>query len=424
MPDQKPGSREVERAAEMAAVAATEAAWPQTRAMLRVILVVLIVAAGLWMLYALQGVILLVVLSMFFAYLIAPLVELVRRPITVRGRKHVMPPALAIGIVYLLLFGSIGVGTYLLSPQLSTQITQFGQQAPAYATHMRDRLQSWRYLINPDRFPQAIREALDKTFARSMETVGEYLSYGLSGLFELLSYLPWVILIPILAFFLLKDAEAFRRSALRALPRGRLRGRGAELFEDINNTLAAYIRAALTGCLLVGVICTIGFMVIGVPYALLLGVLAGLLEFIPLVGPLVVAMGAALVASFHSIGQAVVVLLFLGILRVLQDYVIYPRLIEHGVHMHPLAVILAILCGAELAGVAGIFLAIPAAAIMSVTYRHWLEYRGSPGLVADLLKPAPTTPSAPSDQPASAAQPSSTGAPRPEVASRRSAPTR
>jgi predicted PurR-regulated permease PerM len=279
-------------------------------------------------------------------------------------------------------------------------------------------------LINPDRFPQAIREALDKTFARSMETVGEYLSYGLSGLFELLSYLPWLILIPILAFFLLKDAEAFRRSALRALPRGRLRGRGAELFQDINNTLAAYIRAALTGCLLVGVICTIGFMVIGVPYALLLGVLAGLLEFIPLVGPLVVAMGAASVASFHSIGQAVIVLLFLGILRVLQDYVIYPRLIEHGVHMHPLAVILAILCGAELAGVAGIFLAIPAVAIMSVTYRHWLKYRGSPGLMADLLKPAPTTPSAPSDQPASAAQPSSTAAPRPEVASRRPAPTR
>jgi hypothetical protein len=95
-----------------------------------------------------------------------------------------------------------------------------------------------------------------------------------------------------------------------------------------------------------------------------------------------------LVASFHSVGQAVIVLLFLGILRIAQDYVIYPRLIGRGIHMHPLAVILAILCGAELAGVAGIFLAIPVVAVLSVMHRHWLDYRGSTGLVADFLKPA------------------------------------
>jgi len=69
-----------------------------------------------------------------------------------------------------------------------------------------------------------------------------------------------------------------------------------------------------------------------------------------------------------------------------QDYIVYPRLIGQGIHLHPLAVILAILCGAELAGVAGIFLAIPVVAILTVSYRHWLEHRGSEGL-ADLLEP-------------------------------------
>ena len=129
-------------------------------------------------------------------------------------------------------------------------------------------------------------------------------------------------------------------------------------------------------------------MVIGVPYALLLGVLAGLLEFIPLVGPLVVALGTSLVAGFHSTGQAVAVLLFLGTLRLVQDYVVFPRLVRRGIHMHPLGVIVAILCGAELAGIAGIFLAIPVVAVLSVSYRHWLEHRGSAGLVNDLLNPA------------------------------------
>jgi predicted PurR-regulated permease PerM len=92
-------------------------------------------------------------------------------------------------------------------------------------------------------------------------------------------------------------------------------------------------------------------------------------------------------AAFISTGEAVAVLLFLCVLRVVQDYVIYPRLIRQGIHLHPLAVILAILCGHELAGVAGIFLAIPLIAVLTVGYRHWLEYRGSTGLVADLLRP-------------------------------------
>jgi hypothetical protein len=74
--------------------------------------------------------------------------------------------------------------------------------------------------------------------------------------------------------------------------------------------------------------------------------------------------------------MALVVLLFLGVMRIVQDYVIYPRIIGVGIHLHPLAVILAILAGAEIAGVAGIFLAIPVIAIITVTYRNWLEHRG------------------------------------------------
>ena len=131
---------------------------------------------------------------------------------------------------------------------------------------------------------------------------------------------------------------------------------------------------------------------IGVPYALFFGVIAGLLEFIPLVGPLAVAVGATLVVSFHSITQAVWVLAFLGALRLAQDYVIFPRLVRRGIPMHPLGVILAILSGAELAGVAGIFLAIPAVAVLSVLHRHLLEYRGSGGLVSELLTPAQSAP--------------------------------
>jgi predicted PurR-regulated permease PerM len=363
-----------------------------TRAILRLVLLLLAIAAGLWLLFALQGVILLLLLSLLFAYLIAPLVEFLCRPVTWGPRPWTIPRPLAIAMVFLTLFGTVGVLSYVLLPLLGAQVTEFGRQVPSYMAYARDQLQAWQHFFNPDHVPQGVREAIDRTFARTVDAAGDSLSDGFGGLLPLLGYLPWVILIPVVAFFLLKDGAAFRRTILLTLPRGRLRGRGAEVFEDINDALAAYMRAALLACLLVGVLCTIGFVLIGVPYALLFGVIAGLLEFIPLVGPLAVAVGATLVVSFHSINQALWVLAFLGALRLAQDYVIFPRLVRRGIHMHPLGVILAILSGAELAGMAGIFLAIPAVAVLSVLHRHLLEYRGSGGLVSELLTPAQSAP--------------------------------
>ena len=122
-----------------------------------------------------------------------------------------------------------------------------------------------------------------------------------------------------------------------------------------------------------------------------MGFIAGVFEFVPLVGPLLIAVMAALLALLHAGPfNAFLVLLFLGILRIAQDYFIYPRLIGQGIHLHPLAVIFAILSGAELAGVAGVFLAIPVVAILTVCYRHWMEHRGSEGL-ADLLETTSAT---------------------------------
>jgi predicted PurR-regulated permease PerM len=384
--------KQTQEIAETAAATATEVGWMRTRFILRVIFIVLLAwfsaKALLWAFYALQGVILLVVLSIFFAYLIAPLVEFVRRPFNMRGREHITPRPVAIGIVYLGIFGSIGLALYFLLPGLGNQMTQFAKNSPSYLTSARARAQSMNDFYERYRLPQGAREAINRNITHVIETAGAYTTEGVGNiLLSLLTYLPWLILIPILAFFLLKDADSFRRSALQMLPSGRWRWRGDEFFQDVNSTLAAYIRAQLTACLLIGLICSLGFYLLDVPYWLALGIVAGMLEFIPLVGPLIIAIVAALISSFYSINQAVLVLLFLGVLRIVHDYVIYPRIIGQGIHLHPLAVILSILAGAEVAGIAGIFLAIPVVAIGTVSYRHWLEHRGSEGIVADLLKP-------------------------------------
>ena len=364
-----------------------EAYGPSTRVVLRVIFVVLFVIAVLWIIAKITGIILLLVLSIFFAYLVSPLVEFLRRERTIGGRTIAIPKAAAIALAYVIILVAIVFAVLVVLPSLSNQFPEFVDQAKSYWSSLAQRTQQIIEYSRLRRLPAPVINEVNKAVPLIVEKIGSTVTEFATAAVGYVVYLPWLVLIPILAFFLLKDAESFRRSALLMLPRGRWRWRGDEFFQDINSTLAAYIRAQLTACLLIGIICALGFTVLGLPGSLVMGVLAGCFEFIPLVGPVTIAIVAALLAMFHAGPfNAFLVLLFLGVLRIAQDYAIYPRLIGQGIHLHPLAVIFAILAGEKLAGVAGIFLAIPVVAILTVSYRHWMEHRGSEG-IADLLEP-------------------------------------
>jgi predicted PurR-regulated permease PerM len=377
-------------AAATAAKAAVEAYGPPTRVVLRVIFILLFVIALLWIISKITGIILLLVLSIFFAYLVSPLVEFLRRPRSIGARTVAIPKALAIGLAYIIILAAIVVAIFVVLPSLSNQFPVFAAQAKTYWQSLGERTQQVIEYSRSPRIPEPLVEAVNKAVPEAVNKVSAAVAEFVTASLAYVVYIPWLILIPILAFFLLKDAESFRRSALLMLPRGRWRWRGDEFSQDVNSTLAAYIRAQLTACLFIGVVCAIGFTLLGLPGGLVMGVIAGVFEFIPLVGPLTVAIMAAILATLHAgVFNAFLVLLFLGVLRIVQDYAIYPRLIGQGIHLHPLAVIFAILAGEKLAGVAGIFLAIPVVAILTVSYRHWLEHRGSEGF-ADLLEP--TTP--------------------------------
>jgi len=352
---------------------------------LRVILVLLAVIGFIWVISKITGIILLLVLSIFFAYLVSPLVEFLRRERTINGRKVAIPKVVSIALAYLIIMAAIVFAVFVILPSLSNQFPEFADKAKANWKSLGDRTQE--ILKYSRRLPGPLVDYATEAVPRAINRVSEIVTeLATTALAYIVIYIPWLVLIPILAFFLLKDAENFRRSALLMLPRGRWRWRGDEFFQDINSTLAAYIRAQLTACLFIGIVCSLGFTLLGLPGGLVMGVLAGVFEFVPLVGPLAIALLAALLAMFHAGPfNAFLVLLFLGVLRIVQDYVIYPRLIGQGIHLHPLAVIFAILAGEKLAGVAGIFLAIPVVAIVTVSYRHWMEHRGSEG-IADLLE--------------------------------------
>jgi predicted PurR-regulated permease PerM len=385
--------RTTKETAATAAKAAVEAYGPSTRVILRIIFVILFVILVLWILAKITGIILLLVLSIFFAYLVSPLVEFLRRPRTIGRRTTAIPKAVAIVFAYLIILAGIVFAIFVILPSLSNQFPEFATQAKSYWKTLGDKTQQIIEYSKLRRMPAPVVDAVNNAVPKVIEAVTGAVSDLATAALGYVVYLPWLVLIPILGFFLLKDAESFRRSALLMLPRGRWRWRGDEFFQDVNSTLAAYIRAQLTACVLVGVICSLGFTVLRLPGALVMGVLAGFFEFVPLVGPVAIALMAAVLAMFsNGPFNAFLVLLFLGVLRIAEDYAIYPRLIGQGIHLHPLAVIFAILAGEKLAGVAGIFLAIPVVAILTVSYRHWMEHRGSEG-IADLLEP--TSPAEP-----------------------------
>jgi predicted PurR-regulated permease PerM len=365
---------------------------PSPRSIVRVVVIVLLLLAvkdflGV-VLSSLTYLFFMIVLAIFFAYLINPLVELIMRPFADRSWGKLMPRPLAIALSFVIVFSVLGVGIYYLAPQISDQGKKFVASVPTYTASVQSSITDLNRRLDRMRISESVQQQINDRINSFLDTAGTFTTtlVGL-GAIAALTYLPWLILVPILAFFFLKDAHLFRVGLLRIVPVGDWRTRVESVMTDVNATLTAYTRAQLISCLLIGVICTIGFYLLGNDYALLLGILAAVLELVPLLGPLTLAIVAVLVGSLESGWQALWTAVFLGVLRIAQDYAFYPRIIRDGIHLHPLAVILSVLAGEQVAGIAGVFIAIPLVALLTVLYKHVLEHTDSRGLFTGLLEP-------------------------------------
>jgi len=354
----------------------------QLHVILQVLLVVVAVALGLWALYELAAVVFVLILAALLAYVVEPLVHLAERETRIMGRSHRLSRGAAVSVVYVVLAGSVSLASLLLLPSVIEQVSDMVARAPTYSASLLTWDRGWSKYYERLQIPPELQQGIDQAVLAAGNAVIQSARGLLVVGLTVVSHLPWLILIPILAFFFLKDAKQIRRTIVIALPH-RVQLRGHRLFEEMNATLAAYVRAQLLACVVVGVLCGLGFAVLGIPYPVLLGGLAAILEFIPLVGPLLLATLAAFVGALHAPVLALWVFAFLGILRVVEDYVIYPRLIRRGMSLHPLAVIVAVLAGAGLAGVAGMFLAVPVMAVASVAFRHWFEWRAAAAAISD-----------------------------------------
>ena len=196
--------------------------------------------------------------------------------------------------------------------------------------------------------------------------------------------LIYLVIIPVLSFFILKDGRMIRDEFVSLVEPGINRRLFQEILDDVHVMLLQYMRALVTLCGITFITFSVALSFMGVPYAILLASIAFPLEFIPLVGPLV---AAAVIISVTALtgGHVLGVIIFLGVYRMVQDYVISPRLMSSGVELHPLLVILGVFAGGEIAGIEGTFLSVPTLALMRAVYhriRIWQATRRTDALAA------------------------------------------
>jgi predicted PurR-regulated permease PerM len=345
------------------------------RIVTQAVLLVAAAAAVIWLIFALRMILLLLAFTAIFCYLIAPLVDFFEFSIRVGKRILRVPHTVAIIIVYLLMAGAVAFTVEEVGPLLSYQLSAFFDNMPNYAKQLDLYVKQLSSLPASYRLPSIWRQSLTDGVNAAIAGLLDWLQGVAVKTVRLTPYLLWLVLIPVLGFFFLKDAKAVNERLLSTLPAADMRYRVAMFLKDVSETMAGYIRAQLLACLIVGVVVGVGLWLLGLPYPLVFGVVAGLFEFVPVVGPLLVGAVAILVASFHSWPNALLVFAFLAIYRVIHDYVIFPRLIGRGVEVHPVVVMLAVLSGAELGGVIGVFLSVPVAALLIVCWRHWRVLR-------------------------------------------------
>lgn len=362
----------------------TTSSWLVVRVVLITLFIVFIAGFVTSLISWLVHLLFMIVLAVSFAYLMEPLVKLISGLSEKMNSGKAMPRSIAIAVAYLIVFSVLGSSIAAIAPLAVAQAQEFGANLPGYIATLQERFGSvsarFRYSL-PQGMQENITTKLSDFAGGATGSVGEFL-------LGLVLYLPWLVLIPILAFFFLKDINLFRVSLLRVMPHGDWRTRVEAILEDFNQTLAAYARAQLISCMLIGTLCTVGFYLIGLNYAILLGILAGVLEFIPLIGPLTVAIIVVLTGTFSDNPyEALYAAVFLIVLRIVHDYVFYPRIVREGIHLHPLAIILSVLAGEEIAGIAGVFISIPVVALITVLYKHILEHSGNSGMLSGWLAP-------------------------------------
>lgn len=325
----------------------------------RVTWTVILVAGSLYLFFLTRKTLFVFAVALFLSLLIAPLVHRLQR--YGKGR---LSPIVAVTIAFLLVLVVVVAVVALLGPTISAQGSELVQRLPGLAASVNSMtevplpaiLEPWR-----DRFGGIAKELLANATASALP----FAKSVVDSVLGVASELVYLIIIPILAFLFLKDGPIMSQVELRWIPSLK-RQRIMEIVTDAHDVLGQYVRSL--GLLSLAIFAVYGafFFIAGVPFGFLLATLAALLEFIPLIGPLTAAGLALVVALIVGYQHLFWLAVFLVAYRIFQDYILSPRLMSEGLGLPPALIIFGFLAGEQMAGIPGMFLAVPILAVLRI----------------------------------------------------------
>ena len=346
------------------------------RTVAKVLLTAVAVLAGLYLLWLIRGVILILFMAVFLAVALGPAVDFYQR------RLHLRRVA-AIGVTYLTLLLVATVIGFLVVPPIVEQSAKFVENVPEYVDTIGDNETIRGFDEKYD-----ISNTLEEEAAKLPERFGDAASTLQSIVIGVVSAVFTIVTVLVLAFFLLLDGKQLFEWFVREL--GPVRGpRVREIADDVYRSVGGYVRGATTIALIAGAATYLMLTILGVPFAVPLAVLAAFFSLIPLVGAtiagVIIAIVAALGADFPR--DVIAWSVFFIIYQQIENNVLQPQIFRRTVALHPLVVIVALLVGASLLGIVGALLAIPIAGALQIVVKDWWRLRKA-GAGPDIL-PAP-----------------------------------
>lgn len=302
--------------------------------------------------------------------IMAAVLALILNPAVNAAERRRIPRVLTMLAIYAGLAGLLTAGVYYLVPVVRQQFAALVAQGPEIAGYFQD-LAERGHVVSILGMPIDLRQIYSEAVKNLPGLVAGQVPSVLQNVFLLLSWLFQALLALLIAFFLVKDARSIRRFFEGLVPAG-FRTDARQLGVEVYRMLGAYMRGQLLICALVGIVTGIALWLVGIPYSLALGVIAGVTAFIPFLGPFLGALPAVAVAAFisQSTGKVLLVLAIYFVVANVVYNLISPKVFGDAVHLSPMLVIIAFVVGGYLGGVLGLFIAVPVAAIVRILFLY------------------------------------------------------
>jgi predicted PurR-regulated permease PerM len=323
------------------------------------------VAGILYFAYRVRFIAITVLISALLALAVAPVVDYLTnvapRRLSYSARRFLVTLLVFIALIGLGILGNV----YLLAP-VSREVTEaFANLDPTkgrIGEYMRE-LRRWYENLPPD-----LRSFLSpQSFSGVATRIVEAIRTMITTTLEWMSHVVELIVIPVLAFYFVLDSRPLKREFMYFVPKRRVR-EALILLREAAVILKSYAICQIILCAIAAVVVGIGLKIIGVHYALTLGIIAGITRAIPIIGPILGGIPIVLVCMLQSLATAVAVLIFFSILHLVESKIIMPKLLAYGMNLHPAIILIVLLVGSEFFGIIGMFLAAPITAILKCIY--------------------------------------------------------